>query len=823
MTVPRVSTPVERSPALDLRVLEAIADGKPLASVLSLIARGLEELVVGWRVSVLLVSADGTTLHHGAAPSLPDAYVRAIDNSEVGPAAGSCGTAAYRRETVIVEDIATDPLWIPYRDVALLHGLRSCWSVPVIGAEGAVLATFAVYHATPIRPDRAHLDLIRRFAHLARVAIQHDRAQREVRLNEERFRTVFRDAAFGLAIADPSGRFMHTNPAFQRMLGYTDEELRQLTVADVIHPEDLVRFQALMAEVLEGRQESFVLEMRFLATGDRVPWGRVTVSARRDVEGRVTATVALAEDITQERAAEQDRRRQQMLLQMASRVGRLGAWALDVPTQRAHLSQELRAILELEPGESAGTDNLLATYTPEHEPVLSAAMQACLQHGTAFDEEARLTTARGGRKWVRVIGEAVRDDGGAIVRVQGALQDLTDRKRLEQQSLRSQRLESIGTLAGGIAHDLNNVLTPISMGIALLASGEHDQARLQVLGVIEQSAERAANMVQQVLSFARGAEGHRTRVAPARLVADVAALLADTLPKQIRIETSVPEDTWPVHGDATQLHQVLLNLCVNARDAMPAGGILRITARNLGDRDGPRIVPGQSSGPRVCISVEDTGEGMPADRVEKIFDPFFTTKPVGKGTGLGLATSLGIVRGHGGIIDVTSTPGVGSRFDVILPAAPQDPQPAERLAHEPAAAAGQGTILIVDDEPAVRLVSRHVLERSGYRVLEAVDGDEALAVFTAHEDEIAVVVTDMMMPGLDGAALVKALRARSATVPIVGMSGIGPSDRLGALDVAGLAGFLHKPYSPEALLAVVHRAMRGPGNGERPRTGGGQA
>jgi PAS domain S-box-containing protein len=804
------SARVDRSAALDLRVLEAIADGRSLAAVLSLIASGLEDLVVGWRVSILLISADGRSLHHGAAPSLPETYVRAIDGTPVGPESGSCGTAAHRRAVVIVEDIARDPLWEPYREAALAHGLQACWSVPVIDPASSVLATFAVYHATPAHPEQAHLELIRRFVHLAGIAIQHDRALREVRASEERFRTVFRDAALGLAVADPTGRFIHSNPAYQRMLGYSAEELTHLTIADVTHPEELGTNLQLMDDVRAGRRDSFVLEKQYLARGGRVLWARVTVSARRDASGRVTDTIALAEDITRERAAQDERQRQQSLLQMASRVGRLGAWSLDPATRLLHLSDELRDIHELEPGETLDTESLLATFAPEHQPVIRAAITDCITRGSAFDEEARLTTRRGTRKWVRLIGQAVRDERGIVARIQGALQDITDRKRLEQRSLRSQRLESIGTLAGGIAHDLNNVLTPIAMGVGLLKAGERDAGRLQVLDVMEQSATRAANMVQQVLSFARGAEGHRTRVAPDRLVSDVAALLADTLPKQIRLDISVATDAWTVYGDATQLHQVLLNLCVNARDAMPDGGTLRITVRNVHDRRTPGDVADQAPVPGVCISVEDTGEGIAPDLIDKIFDPFFTTKPIGRGTGLGLSTSLGIVHGHGGFIDVTSTLGVGSRFDVLLPAARQDTEPPASVDDDEEDPRGQGTILVVDDEPTVRLVSRRVLQRGGYRVLEAADGHEALDTFDRHQDEIAAVVTDMMMPGMDGAAVIRALRARSATVPIIGMSGIGISDRLSTAEVASLAGFLQKPYTPDVLLTALHRALHGP-------------
>ena len=810
MTGPGVTRRLEQSPVLDFRVLEAIADGQPLRAVLTMIANGLEDLVRGWHVSVMLVSADGTTLQNGASPSLPEGYVSLLKDIPVGPGQGSCGTAVHRRSTVIVEDIATDPLWATVREYALSFGLRACWSMPVVDADGTVLATFAVYHRAPARPESAHLQLIRRFMHLARVAIHHDRAQRKMRESEERFRTFFRDAAFGLVIADLTGRFVHTNTAYRRMLGYTEEELQSRNLLDITHQDDLELNRVLVSDLRNGRRDSFVMEKRYLARDGHLVWARVTVSPRHDEHGRVIETIAIAEDITRERAAEQQRRLQQSLLEVASRVGRLGAWSYSFDSRELYLSDELQAILGLSADQSRTRESLFDAFAPEYQPSVQAAVRACSTEGTPFDMEARLTTAQGTGRWVRVIGEAVRDEDGAIVAARGALQDITDRKRLEQQSLRSQRLESIGTLAGGIAHDLNNVLTPIAMGVGLLKAGDDDQHRLQLLDIIEASAARAARMVQQVLSFARGAEAHRTRVSPAHLVAEMTALLRDTMPKQIRLDIDSGQDVWPVDVDPTQIHQVLLNLCVNSRDAMPWGGTLRIVVRNVVLDDDTAHASGVvGAGDYVRVTVEDTGEGIAADVIDKIFDPFFTTKPIGRGTGLGLSTSLGIVQRHGGHIDVTSTQGLGSRFDVLLPAARRPTQPLLSSAHEQRPPAGRGTVLLVDDEASVRLVAREVLERSGYQVLEAASGEQALAIYRAQQPTITVVVTDIMMPGMDGADLVRAIRTLSGSVPIIGMSGVTGSERQALAESWGLNGFLQKPYALDALKGIVYRAVSG--------------
>ena len=797
------------APALELRVLEAIANGQPLPAVLALIAEGLEALIPDWRVSLLQVSTDGTRLLHGAAPSLPAAFVRAIDGTAIGPVAGSCGTAAHRRASVMVEDIATDPLWADYRDVASTHGLRACWSVPIVDREGSVLATFAVYHGTPMRPETAHLDLIGRFARLARIAIQHDRAQRALRDSEERFRTVFRDVGLGLGVADRSGRLVIANPAYHAMLGYQEGELEGLTVEAITHPDDRAQTRARIEDLLEGRSDRYVVEKRFLRKDGSHVWARVTGSARRDADGHVADIIGLIKDITHERQAEQERRHQQALLQMASRVGHLGAWTLDAASRRLELSDEARAIHGLGPDGPDDVESLLATFDPSHREAVRSVIDACLNAGTPVDQEFRLDSVHGQRRWVRLIGEPVRDAEGRVVGIQGALQDITDRRLLEQQSLRSQRLESIGTLAGGIAHDLNNVLSPITMGVGLLRRDERDATRQQLFDVIQSSAERATHMVQQVLSFARGAEGHRTRVDPGQVVRDTAALLGETLPRQIRIETDIAPDVGTLVADATQLHQVIVNLCVNARDAMPHGGVLRLVVSHVPAGGWIRLT-GDAGGDAVRIVVEDTGTGIAPEVIDRIFDPFFSTKPTGRGTGLGLSTSLGIVRSHGGRLDVSSTPGQGSRFEVYLPVASDVVPPVVPSTTEASAARGHGTVLLIDDEGDLRLMARRVLERSGYRVIEAANGEEALALFDRHRDDVTVVLTDMMMPGIDGAGVVRGLRARAAAVPVVGMSGIGRSERLTDVDNARITHFLDKPFTPEALRRAVQEATQGP-------------
>ena len=404
----------------------------------------------------------------------------------------------------------------------------------------------------------------------------------------------------------------------------------------------------------------------------------------------------------------------------------------------------------------------------------------------------------------------VRDDIGAPTSILAINTDATARKQLEQQFLRAQRMESIGTLAGGIAHDLNNVLAPILLSIDFLRRDERDSGRLELLQMIDTSASRGAELVRQVLSFARGLGGDRVEVSPREVIADVARLMRDTFPKDIRIVERADAGLWTLEADATQLHQVLLNLCVNARDAMPAGGTITVSASNrLLDQHYAAMNLEAAEGPYIVLQVEDTGVGIAPGLIEKIFDPFFTTKDVGKGTGLGLATSLAIVKGHGGFLRVSSVPGQGARFDVYFPAVDSAQRPRAAVA-APTPIRGHGeTVLVVDDEAAIRQVTKRTLEAFGYRVMLAADGSEAISTYVQHRAAIDLVLTDMMMPVMDGAATVQVLLRLNPLVRIIGTS--GREDRAGTDAIRPrLRAFLPKPYTAQSLLATVHDVLATP-------------
>jgi signal transduction histidine kinase/integral membrane sensor domain MASE1/ActR/RegA family two-component response regulator len=385
----------------------------------------------------------------------------------------------------------------------------------------------------------------------------------------------------------------------------------------------------------------------------------------------------------------------------------------------------------------------------------------------------------------------------------------TERKQLEEQFLRAQRMEGIGTLAGGIAHDLNNVFTPIIMGAQLLKEGPIDLDAKPVLTNIEKSARRGATLVRQVLTFARGVAGSREALSIESIVTDWEAIAGNTFPKNILVTRNIPRALPPIRGDRTQIEQVLMNLCVNARDAMPDGGKLSITGRlRRVDAQQARGHPGVEPGDFVELEVADTGVGMNADLLHRIFEPFFTTKKTGQGTGLGLSTALGIVRSHGGFVEVKSVPGAGSSFRVFLPATTMSVAKPVALAEERRLARGNGElVLLVDDEPAIRSTVTRALKELGYKVIEAENGLEGLKQAQRNRASIAVVVTDLTMPVMDGHEFAAKLEQLAPEIPVITASGFDAASKKHAA-TKGKYPHLAKPYTIDAVAELLASTLK---------------
>lgn len=388
--------------------------------------------------------------------------------------------------------------------------------------------------------------------------------------------------------------------------------------------------------------------------------------------------------------------------------------------------------------------------------------------------------------------------------------DITEYARELEARQRAQRLESLGTLAGGIAHDLNNVLTPILMSTQLLAQDETDPERRELLASMETAVKRGAEMIRQVLTFARGVDGRRIRVDVGRLLDDLLILTRDVLPRGVAVSVHRDDPLPAIIGDPTQLLQVLVNLVTNARDAMGETGRLSISAGPLEIVDEYTSVSHAAApGHYLQLAVEDSGHGMPSDIAAKIFEPFFTTKAHGRGTGLGLATSLAIVRSHGGFMQVYSEPGRGTRFIIGLPIDAESPSVEDVPGAEPAPLPrGSGEmVLVVDDEEAIRNVTRRTLEAYGYRVLVAADGREAIEIIEHGDVAVDLVLTDMMMPVMDGAATSAYLEEHHPQIPIIAASGLNSGGDSSAVGM-GIARFIGKPYTTAALLTSVSDTLR---------------
>lgn len=442
------------------------------------------------------------------------------------------------------------------------------------------------------------------------------------------------------------------------------------------------------------------------------------------------------------------------------------------------------------------------------------------ESGDIGSREAQVYRRDRRRIWISQSVRAVADNSGEIVCHEVFARDITRRKELEIQMLRAQRMESIGTLASGVAHDLNNILAPIFLSAPLLNTEMSAERRRKIVSMIEASAQRGADIVRQVLAFGRGIDGERQMIRVDESLAELVKMTTMTFPKGIAVRSTIPPGLWRILGDPTQLHQVLLNLCVNARDAMPDGGTLGLSASNreleVGD---PRRMPDAKPGPYVVIEVSDTGSGMPPEILERVFDPFFTTKPVGRGTGLGLSTAVGIVKSHGGWLDVKTEPGRGTIFRIFLPATRAEISAPPEVPDPVNIARGDGRlVLLVDDEVAIGIAAQAVLEGHGFRVLRAAHGVDGLAVFKAHAREVSAVITDVMMPFMDGAALIRALHEVNPDIPIIASTGQGEKAMVTKLKALNVTSILHKPYAAGALLRTLHIALQTVSAGGAPRT-----
>ncbi len=631
-------------------------------------------------------------------------------------------------------------------------------------------------------------------------SLEADRLETQVALREahQNILTIWESMTDAYATLDKDWRFIYTNPAATAMLchlthllpedliGKTHWDIFPWTVGQPVEQE----YQKAMSQ-----QVPVHFDMLYEPTGN---WFEIHA---------YPSEVGLGiyfRDITDRKQSEQKILEQANLLAIATDA----IFVHDLDDRLLFWNNGAEQLYGWSEAEVIGQD--WRTFMQDQSlSELDTIRQSPIEQGSWQGEVQKITQS--GQKVVVMSRRSVMlDETGRPKSILTVDTDITEKKQLESQFLRAQRLESLGTLASGIAHDLNNVLTPI-LGIVQLLPMKVpnlDPRTQNLLEILDDSAHRGADLVKQILSFTRGTEGKLISIQVSHLLVEIQKVIRQTFPKDIDLEMDLPQDSWLISADGTLLHQVFMNLCVNARDAMPNGGTLSIRVENLTlDANYARMNLDAEPGPYVVLTIADTGMGISQEIIDRIFDPFFTTKDVGKGTGLGLSTVMGIVKSHHGFLNVYSEVGKGTRFKVYFPATDVE-VPDEMCKSD--LQRGQGElILVVDDEVAVQQVTQATLEAHGYRAMRASDGIEAIALYAEHKYEISVVLLDMMMPSLDSVTTIRTLHKLNPEVQIIAMSGLGTNESVTKTMKEGVKAFLAKPFTaPELLTLLFDRCQK---------------
>ncbi len=637
-------------------------------------------------------------------------------------------------------------------------------------------------------------------------------AEEALQQSEQRFRALVEKSRDGILLTDEQGIIRYASPAARAIIGYEPADLIARDAFQMIVPEDVPDARQKFAQTLRRPGEDVPHTFRAIAADGSVRVIELNGCNRLD-DPSVRAVVVNYRDVTERAAAARELARQHALLE--------GLFA-SVPDMICYKNLEFRflggnpAFEELAGRPIADLLGKKCTevFAAEWVTRMQATETQVIDQGETVRRKEWVTFPDGRDALLDFAISPLQEEDRKLTGLIIAARDVTEQNRLEEQLRQSYKLEAVGRLAGGIAHDFNNLLTIILGNLELIRSGAAAEDESELLISAERAARQAAGLTKQMLGFARRQPLRTATVNLNTLAVEAMGLLRRTIDPRIRIDLIAAEDLAPVAADPVQVQQVLMNLCLNARDAMPDGGTLTVETANATDARPPDAAAAVALDPSlpfgfVRISVSDTGEGMAEDVRAKIFEPFFTTKEVGRGTGLGLSVVYGAARAHGGWVECFSSPGMGSRFDVYLP---QGAAAEERTngngdpKRTPNRREGRGeTILVADDEPLVRSLARHVLERQGYRVVLAADGAEAVELFRRERAAagIALVILDASMPQLSGRQAFDVIRAADPGVPVLFASG----HPLAEMAAEAGAGFLHKPYTPTSLAAAVQAAI----------------
>ena len=614
-------------------------------------------------------------------------------------------------------------------------------------------------------------------------------------------------AGLGSYVLDVSSGLWRSSDLLDKVFGIDKNYERSVEGwTKLIHPDD----RAMMADYFNkdviGRGRPFDKEYRIIRQNDQAErWVHGSGRLEFDAQGRPVKMLGTIQEITERKRAEQQLveafKFNRKIISDAS-----AGIVVFKASGRCVLANETAA-RTLNATVSQITEQDFRNIPSWHASGMLKVAEDTLATGEPGECEAHFISTFGKEVWlVCHFSHFVQNGEPHLLLI---FSDFTERKKLEVQLMRAQRMESIGTLAGGIAHDLNNVLTPLLMSVQMLKEKIPDADAQATLEILETNVVRGASLIRQLLVFGRGIHGERITIQPKHIGRNISQIVDATFPKSIAFEFRSAAGLWPVTGDPTQIEQVLLNLCLNARDAMPRGGKLSIRMENmeLGETDTATNLDARP-GRHVVISVSDTGEGMTSETQDRIFEPFFTTKEHGKGTGLGLSTTLAIVKSHNGFITCYSELAKGSVFRVYLPASPGAEAVAKPAGKSSLPRGNNELVLVVDDEKPILNLAQTMLERFGYRVLPAANGAEALKIYASRQNEIAAVITDMSMPVMDGHAIMAALRAVNPKVRIISSSGLDANDNSANTANAAARRFIPKPYTLESMLNILHEVLQ---------------
>lgn len=634
--------------------------------------------------------------------------------------------------------------------------------------------------------------------------------ERELSASEEKFRTAFMNAAIGVALVSPDGVYKEVNPAMARILGCEPHELVGRKVEESTHPEDLPKRAMFLEDLLKGRLEIGEQERRFIRKDGTTVWAKIWATVQRDEAGNPLHFISLVQDITAQKLAEEalkeSEERHRSLLEMlpegvwVQRDGRiLYVNPAMVRLLRASTAQELigRSIYEfVHPDSVSSVRERTEAIQNGADLVPLKEQQYIALDGTVLTVETSATGVP--YQGQRAVLAVYRD-------ISARREQEKEKRRLEERYLQAQKMEAIGLLAGGVAHDFNNLLMSIqgNASLVLLELPQDHPLRERIIA-IQDAVKSGALLTRQLLGFARRGRYELMPLDVNDIIEETTSLFGRTR-KEIRIHKRLKSGLWTVEADKGQLEQVFMNLFVNSSDAMPQGGDLYIDTENVDlDEDYVKVYSAKP-GRYVRISVTDTGVGMDQETQRRLFEPFFTTKTMGRGTGLGLATVYGIVKGHNGIITVYSTPGEGTTFHIYLPASPKQATTLPRFPD--GVVRGQGTILVIDDEPAILKVAEHLLKALGYTVFTAQGGRAGVELYRQRALEIDLVILDMIMPDMHGDEVFDKLRQTNSQVRVLLSSGYSINGRARGILNKGCRGFIQKPFTIAELSQKVKSAL----------------